>query len=69
MHKSRSGFLIIDGQSDDNGRYYMAAYLISLEGMSPRGAMDEVQRARPIAFSVEGWQNFCFDVLCEHVDK
>jgi protein-tyrosine phosphatase len=60
-----SGPVLIHCRSGkDRTGLVMAAYLIAYEQASARQAMDEVLRVRPIAFSAEGWKDFCFHVLC-----
>ena len=61
-----SGPVLIHCRSGkDRTGLVMAAYLMASEGLSPRIAMGEVLKVRPIAFSAEGWQDFGFHVLCE----
>ena len=61
-----SGPVLIHCRSGkDRTGLVMAAYLIANEQFSARQAMDEVLSVRPIAFSAEGWTDFCFHVLCE----
>lgn len=43
----------------------MAAYLVRCRGMSATEAMQRVLDVRPIAFSAEGWFEFCEQVLEE----
>ena len=61
-----SGSVLIHCRSGkDRTGLVMAAYMMASKGVSPGIAMDEVLLVRPIAFSAEGWQDFCFHVLCE----
>ncbi|MBU2862815.1 dual specificity protein phosphatase family protein [Reinekea forsetii] len=43
----------------------LAAYLIAIEGLSPRDAMDEVLKVRAIAFSTDQWMEFGINVLTD----
>ncbi len=49
----------------DRTALVMAAYLIAVEKLTARQAMDELLSIRPIAFSAEGWMEFCYEVLRE----
>ncbi len=43
----------------------MAAYLVAVENMRAKQAMDEVLSVRPVAFTAQGWREFCFEVLSD----
>ncbi|MCP4432690.1 MAG: hypothetical protein GY806_17085 [Gammaproteobacteria bacterium] len=43
----------------------MAAYLVATEKLTAEEAMKDVLSVRPIAFSAQGWMEFCLEVLIE----
>ena len=64
IKNSEHGPVLIHCRSGkDRTGLVMAAYLMVTEGLSAEMAMSEVLKVRPIAFSAEGWQTFCFQVL------
>lgn len=61
-----SGVVLINCHSGkDRTGVVMAAYLVAVEKLTVKQAMEEVLSVRSIAFSAEGWMEFCFDVLSE----
>ena len=43
----------------------MAYYLLNERAMTVGQAMDQVLRVRPIAFTAEGWLDYCKSILNE----
>jgi protein-tyrosine phosphatase len=58
------GPLIIHCMSGKDRTGLMMAYYLMLEcNFSPEDAMSEVIKVRDIAFSANGWKEFCLDIL------
>lgn len=47
----------------DRTGLFLAYHLIREGGLSPAEAIEEVRRARPIALTAPGWDDFALDVL------
>jgi protein-tyrosine phosphatase len=49
----------------DRTGLFLAYFLCATEALSPGDAIREVRRARPIALSADGWEQFAYQVLGE----
>lgn len=60
----RKGPVLIHCRSGkDRTGLVMAAYLIARHDKTVTQAMEAVKAVRPIAFSAEGWMDYCYEVL------
>ena len=61
----RRGVLVHCRSGKDRTGLFLAYYLCVTEGLTPRDAIRELRRVRPIALSAEGWESFSYQVLGE----
>ena len=66
-HIDKGAVMIHCHSGKDRTGLLMAYYLLKQRSFSAQQAMDEVLAVRPIAFSAEGWLDFCWNILeqCE----
>lgn len=62
-----SATLVHCSSGKDRTGLFLCYYLCTVSRCSPRDAMAEVKRVRPIAMSAPGWEEFAYQVLCDAV--